>query len=419
VVRLVPVPALLEESFAVKPSFRRTTLLCLSVSALVAACSSGKSSNGDDGLGSGNANGSDTGGGTSTGGTASSTGGTASSTGGTADSTGGTGTQAAGQGGSSTGAAGASAAAGLGGGGPVAGSSGTVGGSGGGSTTGTGGSNAAGSGGSSMATGGSPGASGSSAMAGAAGMLGSAGATTDGGLGSGMMMGMGESSDRYATEMVSRNGVPYILITNGWGPGFQSHTVSWNGTSFTVEAMMGTPGSSGQPASYPSVFCGQYSVMQVPACGLPKAIDQMKSLKTGWRWSANGNTNPYNAAYDIWLGTSTGFGMYLMVWLRDPPTQQPAGSLNSMFQGITVANVPGVWDIWNGTVNSRPIINFVRKEGSDSSEIEFDVLDFIHDAQNRGLTITGTQVNAVAVGFEIWQGPVTNLESQDFYVDVE
>jgi hypothetical protein len=108
-----------------------------------------------------------------------------------------------------------------------------------------------------------------------------------------------------------------------------------------------------------------------------------------------------------------------MVWLRDPPTEQPAGSPNAMNQGITVANVPGVWDIWSGTVNSRPIINWVRHEGMDSSEIEFDVMDFVRDAESRGLTITGTQVNAVAVGFEIWSGPITNLESKDFYVDVQ
>ena len=183
--------------------------------------------------------------------------------------------------------------------------------------------------------------------------------------------------------------------------------------------MMGSRGSGGQPASYPSVFCGKYSVMQVPACGLPKPIAEITSLKTGWRWAANGNTTAYNAAYDIWLGTETGFGMYLMVWLRDPPGEQPAGSANAMHQGITVANVPGTWDIWNGTVNNRPIINWVRHEGTDSPEIEFDVMDFIRDAQTRGLTITGTQVNAVAVGFEIWQGPITNLETKDFYVDVK
>jgi hypothetical protein len=389
----------------VKPFARRITSFSLSSFALLAAVATGCTSSkaGDDDTGSGNQSGSN--------------GGTESSTGGSAPSTGGTDAQTGGQGGSSAGTPGASGSAGQGGSAPVTGGSGGTGaGAGGGPTPATGGTAQAGSAGSVPAvTGGAAGAP--SSMAGAAGSAGSP--TSDGGLGSGMMTGMGESSDRYATEMVSRNGVPYILITNGWGPGFQSHTVSWNGTSFIVEAMSGTPGSSGQPASYPSVFCGQYSVMQVPDCGLPRTLDQITSLKTGWRWSANGNTGQYNAAYDIWLGTATGFGMYLMVWLRDPPGQQPAGSPNSAFQGITVANAPGVWDIWNGTVNNRPIINWVRHEGSDSSEIEFDVMDFIRDAQMRGLTITGTQVNAVAVGFEIWQGPITNLATEDFYVDVK
>jgi hypothetical protein len=259
---------------------------------------------------------------------------------------------------------------------------------------------------------------GAGATAGAAGSGGTAGGTGSGALGDGMMTGSGRSMAQYHTAEVGRNGQPYILITNGWGPGFDSHTVSWNGTSFIVEAMEGSRGSSGQPASYPTVFCGRYSVMQVPDCGLPRPMSEITSLRTGWRWAANGNAGAYNAAYDIWLGTETGFGMYLMVWLRDPPGEQPAGSRNAMHQGVTVANVPGVWDIWNGTVNNRPIINWVRQEGMDSTEIEFDVMDFVRDAQMRGLTITGTHVNAVAVGFEIWQGPVTNLESVDFYVDV-
>jgi hypothetical protein len=281
-----------------------------------------------------------------------------------------------------------------------------------------GGGNAAGAGSGGVSSTGGAGAS-QGGSSGSAGMPGAAGTAGPAALGSGTMTGMGRSSQQYETTEVGRNGVPYMLITNGWGPGFESHTVAWNGTSFIVEAMSGSRGSNGEPASYPSVFCGRYSVMQVPACGLPRPLDQIQSLKTGWRWSANGTAGTYNAAYDIWLGTESGFGMYLMVWLRDPPGEQPAGSRNSAHLGVTVANVPGVWDIWNGTVNNRPIINWVRKEGMDSSELEFDVMDFIRDAQMRGLTITGTQVNAVAVGFEIWQGPVTNLESVDFYVDVK
>ncbi len=243
-------------------------------------------------------------------------------------------------------------------------------------------------------------------------------ANPDSQLGKGTMEGSGTSSEQYETALVSRNDTPYVLITNGWGPGFDSHTISWVGTSFTVESMSGSPGAQGQPASYPTVFCGKYSVMQVPDCGLPAARSSITTLRTGWRWSANGNTGEYNAAYDIWLGNGTQLQGYLMVWLRDPPGQQPAGQADASNQGITVENVPGTWNIWSGTVNSRPIINWVRPEGQDSSEIEFDVMDFVRDAEARGFTVPGTHVNAVAVGFEIWEGPITNLQSVDFYVEV-
>jgi glycosyl hydrolase family 12 len=277
--------------------------------------------------------------------------------------------------------------------------------------------------GSGGAAGGNANAGGAAGSAGSSGTAGAAGSqpTGDGSLGNGDYMGSGMSSERYYTAAdIKRNGQSYVLITNGWGPGFDKHTVSWNGTAFTVDSMTGSAGSMGQPASYPSVFCGQYSVMQRGDCGLPKAISEMTSLKTGWRWSPNGNeTGEYNAAYDIWVGDGTRFTGYLMVWLRDPPSYQPAGSANAMYQGVTVANVEGTWDIWNGTVNNLPIVNWVRHQGSDSHQIEFDVLDFVRDAEMRGLSIPGsTHVRAVAVGFEIWQGPIMGLKSDDFYVKV-
>ncbi|HXS15633.1 MAG TPA: hypothetical protein VN764_00505, partial [Polyangiaceae bacterium] len=238
------------------------------------------------------------------------------------------------------------------------------------------------------------------------------------GLGYGMMEGEGESSMQYETAFVSRNDVPYILITNGWGPGFGSHTIAWSGTSFIVKSTEGSAGPGGQPASYPSLFCGRYSVPDVPDCGLPAPIASLSSLKTGWRWAQNGSPGQYNAAYDIWLGNGTQFSQYLMVWLHDPDDYQPAGAPTE-HAGVTVEGLPGVWDIWEGTVNNRPIINWVKAPGDEIEEIEFDVLSLLADAQARSLSVTGDQINAVAVGFEIWEGPVSNLETKDFYVDVQ
>lgn len=210
----------------------------------------------------------------------------------------------------------------------------------------------------------------------------------------------------------------YFLMANGWGPGFGSQTLSWNGTAFTIESMQGTQGSNYEPASYPTVFCGAYSDSRSRECGLPAALDALTSLRTGWSWRANGNDGQYNAAYDIWLGTSaerSSFSGYLMVWYREPPGQQPAGQ--PIQRGVSVQNVPGSWDIWQGQVLGRPIINWVRAEGQDTPSMEFDILDFVRDAETRGLTVPGSHVLSVAVGFEIWNGPITNLESVDFYVD--
>jgi hypothetical protein len=33
--------------------------------------------------------------------------------------------------------------------------------------------------------------------------------------------------------------------------------------------------------------------------------------------------------------------------------------------------------------------------------------------------VPGSQLLAVAVGFEIWNGPIKDLKSEDFYVDVK
>lgn len=237
-------------------------------------------------------------------------------------------------------------------------------------------------------------------------------------LGAATMGTSGQTTERYFKTGVTRNGQSYQFMANGWGPNFGSQSVSYNGTAFTVQNMTGAQGPNYEPASYPTVFCGDYSNTRSGECGLPAALDSLGSLRTGWSWEPNGNAGQYNAAYDVWLGTSAdraSFSGYFMVWYRDPPGQQPAGS--PTLRGVTVSDVPGTWDVWSGMVNGRPIINYVRREGQDTYELEFDMLDFLLDAQERGMTLPGTFIHSVAVGFEIWNGPVTNLESIDFYVD--
>ena len=52
-------------------------------------------------------------------------------------------------------------------------------------------------------------------------------------------------------------------------------------------------------------------------------------------------------------------------------------------------------------------------------KLEFDMMEFVRDTSTRSISLPGSTILSVAVGFEIWNGPVTNLVSQDFYVDVK
>ena len=268
-------------------------------------------------------------------------------------------------------------------------------------------------------TGGSTGTGGSSSTAGSTGTGGSGGgATVASQLGKALYQGTGSSMDQYAEADVMRDGVGYKFIANGWGDNWQSHSISWNGTSFKVLSLNGTQGANYSPAGYPTMFCGFYSEKQsMGSCGLPGAVSSLKSVRTGWRWQANGNSGQYNAAWDIWLGNGNSLSAYLMVWLRDPPGQQPAGSAATA--GTTVTGLPGSWNIWTGNVNGHPIVNYVKGEGQDLPELEFDVMDVYRDAIKRGYSLPGSNIIAVAVGYEVWNGPITNLVTDDFYVDVK
>lgn len=229
------------------------------------------------------------------------------------------------------------------------------------------------------------------------------------------------TTNQYAEADLNRGGVNYKFIANGWGPGFQNHTIKYTtqGTAFEVVSFNGTVGGNYEPAGYPTVFCGNYSnpVKSSGECGLPRALSSITSLQTGLRWSHAAGNGTYNVAYDVWLSNGGSHSGYFMVWFREPPGQQPAGGVKA--QGITVAGVPGAWDIWTGDVGGRPITNYVRHEGTDTKELAFDMKVFLDDSVARGFPIPGTEIMSVAIGFEIWNGPVTGLKVEDFCVDVK
>ena len=189
-------------------------------------------------------------------------------------------------------------------------------------------------------------------QAAAAASCGAVGPTTGApGFGAPTQGGTGTSTAKYFGADVTRDGDSYRFITNWWGKGWVDANVSYNGTSFTVASASGTSMPDGTPIGYPTTYCGRYSENAAHGnCGLPAAYSTIDTLWTGWKWSAS-DRGQYNAAWDIWLGTASAFQSYLMVWLRDPPGRQPAG--NSVINNVTVAGVPGTWNIRYGTVNSQ------------------------------------------------------------------
>ena len=105
----------------------------------------------------------------------------------------------------------------------------------------------------------------------------------------------GTTTEQFTKSDVKRNDVNYYFMANGWGPGFESQTVSWNGTSFNVESMQGKRGANYEPATYPTVFCGVYSDSRSGECGLQKpsrASNPCAPVGVGTPMATPANTTP-------------------------------------------------------------------------------------------------------------------------------
>jgi len=230
------------------------------------------------------------------------------------------------------------------------------------------------------------------------------------------------TTDQYFETKVKRAGVNYMFIANGWGDGWRGHSIktTTQGTGYEILSFDGSETGQGVPAGYPSMFCGDYSNKNSGECGLssPKAISSLTSLQTGLRWSHANGDGKYNIAYDVWLSNAGGnFSGYFMVWFRDPAGAQPAGQKTKA--NVTVGSVPGTWDVWTGSVNNAPITNYTRPESSPTNELSFDMKEFFDHAASNGINVPGTHIMSVAIGSEIWEGPVTNLKIEDFCVDIQ
>jgi hypothetical protein len=370
---------------------------------------------------------------TGLGGTGGSGGTTSGATGGTGPGTGGTGSGGTGSGGSGSGGVGpGTGGAGSGGKSASGGNTGSGGSSATGGSTGTGGDPTGGStGNGGAATGGS---SGSGGNAGHAGSSGTGGSGTGGAAGGhsgttctpASLTMTGVLNGRYGSMLFDSDS--YFMQVNEWNSS-ASQVMSYGGDYlFKMTTQMASTATNGGPTGFPSVFIGANSRHTTSNSNLPKAVSALTTVPTSWTWNDHGTladdtANSYNATYDVWFSTSAAgeptasgpSGGFLMVWYHKPADAQPIGS--AMKKGITIAGVPGTWDVWIGLNGTHPCISYVSTQATLS--LSYDLNLFIQDAvKNQPNTIQSSwYLTNIFTGFEIWRGGV-NLESTSFCAQV-
>jgi hypothetical protein len=392
---------------------------------------SGSGGQGGSGGATGNGGTTATGGTTASGGTIAAGGTTAGggSTGlGGATVSGGT-TASGGNPGGATGSGGKTGSGGTAGGG-TAGSGGAAGGggtAGSGSTGGSGG----GGGGGGAAGGGTGGAAGggSGGAAGGGGAAGSGGTSAAGGSAASVDCTDTSTSSLSFTKQyqdgeitVTGSTKTYHTMTNWWHK-FGGQTVNIDGLSMTVgnSQAASVPASDGNPMGFPTIFIGSYQSHTTVGSNLPMQVSAIKSVPTIFSTNASTlDTSNFNATYDVWF-TSTGTplgakssspgagGAYLMVWLYKPADRQPRGGSGSAtgtapnHPAMTIAGVPGTWDVWVDSSTDPPCISYVSSTPLDS--LSYDLNNFIKDAVTNKYGVTSSMyLSLVFAGFEIWSG---------------
>lgn len=190
----------------------------------------------------------------------------------------------------------------------------------------------------------------------------------------------------------------YVVQNNRWGSS-TTQCITATESGFRIVQADGSVPTNGAPKSYPSVFNGCHYTICSPGTALPARLSGISSAPTGISYSYVNNA-VYDAAYDIWLDpTARTDGVNrteIMVWLNKVGSIQPVGS---QVGTATVAGRP--WQVWSGNNGSNDVLSFVAP--SAISSWNFDVMDFVRQAVERGLARDDWYLTSVQAGFEPWQ----------------
>jgi hypothetical protein len=276
----------------------------------------------------------------------------------------------------------------------AAGSSGTSAANGGGAGQG-----GAGNGGSAAAGGGGSGAAGTTANAGrnAAGSGGNPTAGSDG--------NSGDLTTSSAWAPVTYQGRNYIVQNNVFNPD-ATETIHYDGTSFSVTSVMG---SADYGVALPSVFIGSVYYRDTMNSNLPMQVGAIKGIDISFSHNAGSIAGTYNALTAGWFSAgapreaAAPSGGYLEVWYYASPDQRPPGSITEA--AVSIAGVAGQWDVWQGTCNDHPCIEYLRTQPITS--FQGDLSPFFADAVKRsGALQSNWLLTGLFCGFEIHAGGV-------------
>jgi hypothetical protein len=232
--------------------------------------------------------------------------------------------------------------------------------------------------------------------------------------------GSGTNLD-FQRVKVSVGGKSYIIQNNNWGnPTGSDQLLTYRDNSFTVTTSTGS--GSQAPASFPSIYIGASGQVAGGTFStrsddhLPKQISAITSANSTFRHT--GTSGALNATYDIWFSDvvpsttseyDDALDGFIMLWLYDPPNQQPIGS-----PGPTVTIGGQQWVVWTGPRGAggncqgtpcsanRPVVSYVAT--SPRTSFSGDLKPFFTDAATRGIP-ANWYLTDVFAGFECWSGP--------------
>lgn len=215
------------------------------------------------------------------------------------------------------------------------------------------------------------------------------------------------ASTLSGTQDAQSSGNAYRAQANFWNPVNGTFSMSLlAGAGFKMDTQSCNT-TTDAPCSFPSIYIGVDGSGDRSAY-TPKVVNSISAIPTCLGWSAGSTpaSHEYNVSYDVWFNGNSGASeaeQFLMIWFRDPPSFQPAGMF-PVQNGVVIGNQ--TWTLWHGPNHqNRPTTSFVAPNAfANNQAYQFDLMDFIDEAADRGYIDKSKYLISVMGGLEIWGG---------------